>query len=36
MEQVESLRKYLKKAKNPDAWGDMMAGDGGDIGFRNR
>ncbi len=35
LEQVEGLRKYLKKAKNPEAWGDMVESDN-EIGFRAR
>lgn len=36
-EQVETLRKYLKKAKNPEDMADMMASSGDEsIGFRNR
>ncbi len=36
-EQVETLRKYLKKAKNPEGMADMLASSGDDsIGFRNR
>lgn len=37
LEQVDALRKYLKKAKNPDALGDFVSDTGADnIGFRSR
>ena len=35
-EQVDTLRKYLKKAKNPEKMADMLAGNDSNIGFRNR
>ena len=37
LEQVDLLRKYLKKAKNPEALADMLASTGAEnIGFRSR
>jgi AAA+ superfamily predicted ATPase len=38
LEQADFLRRYLKKAKNPEAMADMLAssGSGENIGFRNR
>jgi SpoVK/Ycf46/Vps4 family AAA+-type ATPase len=38
LEQTDFLRRYLKKAKNPEAMADMLAssGTGENIGFRSR
>lgn len=34
--QVETLRSYLKKAKNPEKMAEMLTGSDSNIGFRNR
>ena len=36
LDQIESLRKYLKKAKNPDAMADFLSDGIDNIGFRPR
>jgi hypothetical protein len=36
LEQVEALRGYLRKVKNPEALGDFVSANGTEIGFRSR
>lgn len=36
LDQVDTLRRYLKKAKNPEALADLVGSSGAEIGFRTR
>ena len=36
LEQVDALRGYLRKVKNPEALGDFVSANGSEIGFRSR
>lgn len=36
MEQVDLLKKYLKKARNPESFAEMLPSTGAEIGFRAR